>query len=158
MADFYFYGSHEDSLAVLRALLEKGDIVATANTNYPTRRLKSFRRLSPALLEALAINSMLFLTGPFSKAPLRLWKLDGGKYAGTYCIEQRHGGPALAISMPICKKLDGVIWHLRRGELYYQKHYFDDASQQWLRPSDELKAWHAALVKRIKPALKRTRI
>src|SRR5262249_6524940 len=96
--------------------------------------------------------------GPFSKAPLRLWKLDGGKYAGTYCIEQRHGGPALAISMPICKKLDGVIWHLRRGELYYQKHYFDDASQQWLRPSDELKAWHAALVKRIKPALKRTRI
>jgi hypothetical protein len=158
MAEFNFYGSQEDAMAVLRNVLEPGQVEVVPDLSHTSAKPKLFRKATAELLHALTINRGMYLTGSFSRNPLFLKKITRGKYSGRFHIDLTRGGPAMSLALPFCKKLEGEMWHLGPGSLFYPRCYWDDAITQAIRPSDELKAAYTSLVKIIKSALLRRHI
>lgn len=157
MAQFDFYGNDTDSLAALHALLDPGDVRVTPSLNYHTAHPRSYRGVENELLEALKINRRLFITGRFSKRPLHLEQVEGGDYSGTYVITEREGGPALSISLPMAKRLDGKICHLGPGDLFCHNVFWDDDGTEYKAP-DDIKQAYVTLRKRLKSVVKRRHI
>jgi len=157
MAEFHFYGSDHDSLRVIDAILDGGDIWLTSSLNYPTRYAKAFSKVENGLLESLKVNRRLNITGSFSREPLRLQEVKGGKYDGTCIVEERLGGPAMSISLPMCKLLDQNMYHLGPGSLFCQNVFWGDDGGEYNAPT-EVKAAYAILRKRIKSVLCRQRV
>jgi len=159
MAEFHFYGSEADSLAILEAILDTGEFHVTPDLHYPTRRVKSYRNVTPELVDAFAVKRGLYITGSFSLEPLHIEKVKGDADTETfYYIDQTFGGPALSITLPNCKKRDNIKWHLGPGDIFYPRSYWDKAITHPIRPSDAVKSAHVRLVKLAKSFLVRRKI
>lgn len=157
MAEFHFYGSDNDSRRIIDAIFDCGDMRLTPSLNYPTRCPKAFCKIEDGLLEAIAVNRRLYITGAFSRQPLRLQEVKGGKYDGTYVVEGRLGGPAMSISLPMCKLIEQNMYHLGPGNLFCHNVFWSDDGGEYKVPAD-VKAAYAALCKQIKSALERHRV
>ena len=158
MAEYHFYGAQEDTLRVLAKILEDGAYWLIPSTNYLEKKVKAHTAMSPDLLHALSINRRLYIGGFFSRQPVCFMKLDGGKCAGTYVVDQKRGGPLLSVSLPMCKKLDEKIWHLGPGDLFCPPYFWDDAAHKGIAPSPETKKVYAHLKKLIKGTLRQATI
>jgi hypothetical protein len=157
MAEFHFYGSDCDNRRIIDSILDFGDIRLTPSLNYPTICPTAYSKVEDGLLEALTVNRRLYITGSFSREPLRLQIVKGGKYDGTYVVEERLGGPAMSISLPMCKVLDNVMYHLGPGTLFCQNVFWSDDGGEHKAPT-EVKAAYVALRDRIKSQLGRHQI
>jgi hypothetical protein len=158
MAEFNFYGSLKDSVWVLERLTQQGDLSLTPCLNFATRHPSSYHRLDQGLLKALNINRRLFITGPFSRAPLSLREVKGGEYSGTFSIDETRGGPALSITIPMCQQRDDKLWYLAPGDVFYPPEYWDDASNQPVIPTLAVKEAFSAIVGVIKSQFRRVKI
>ncbi len=158
MAEFHFYGSYDDTLQILQALLRYDGIAFTPRLNYPGPIPPSFHDVTNELRDAIHINRGLILTGPFSETPLVLQEITGGKYDGTFVLDTTRGGPFLELELPMCKKLDGVHWHLGPGSLFHPREFWDESGNNRIPLSGSSKAAYEFLVNAIKSVVRRKKI
>jgi hypothetical protein len=156
MAQFDFYGSQEDWYPVLEALLERPDIRLTPGRNYTTMHPKAYSEIDDSLRENLREVRRFFITGDFSKHPLWLREYRRTDYAGVYSIDERRGGPALSLTLPMCNKLDERFLYLGPGDLFCHNIFWSD-DDEYKAPPD-VKAAYVELRKRVRSRLKKRQI
>lgn len=101
MRQFDFYGSWDDSFAILAAILATGKAVAFYSKPYLEPKARFFDRLTPELEEIAMARGGLYLWLPgISSLPLRFGQWDSGIYAGQYFV--LGGGPYLDLALPGC--------------------------------------------------------
>jgi hypothetical protein len=139
MPEFHFYGSTLDRKTILEGLFGLG-FRAIPNRNFPDETLVEFRSVSEELVQATAVNKLLYVSGPFTTRPPALTKIESGAYKGTYVIEAtlKNGGPLLALSLPSCVTEGGRI-RLGPGSLFHPREFWDDGITQPVPPSEELR-------------------
>src|SRR4051812_44477327 len=101
MREFYFYGSWDDSFAIIGAILDTGRVTAFASKPYMEPKARFFNKLTPELQEIARARGALRLWLPgISSFPLQFGRWDSGVYAGQYFVTD--GGPYLNLSLPGC--------------------------------------------------------
>ena len=102
MREFYFYGSWEDSFAILEAILGTGKALAFYDRPYPEPKARFFDKLTPELREIAGTHGGfgLWLPGISDPVPLRFARWDSGVFAGQYFVTG--DGPYLNLSLPGC--------------------------------------------------------
>lgn len=117
MSEFYFYGTHNDSLSLIERMLQGRDFWITPSINHSSKTPATHRCLSDDLRSALAINPRVFICGNFTSAPLQFSEITTGKFAGTFVVNQTVGGPYIIFTAGMFKKMDSNLWHLGPGVL-----------------------------------------
>jgi hypothetical protein len=166
MAQFHFYGSNVDTFEVLQVITEPGDIALTPALNYPTFRAKSFRSVEDGLLEALGKSPLLYVTGPFSLAPVKLRRSASNKSTGRWVINHRcentinekYGGPAFTLTIPLSLKRGKEMTRLSPGSLFRQRQFYNEETKQHSPVPDDLRSAYDDVLSRIKKVVKRRTI
>jgi hypothetical protein len=101
MREFHFYGSWDDSFAILEAILATGKATAFFPKPHPEPKVRFFDTVAPDLREVTQTGGQVHLWLPgISSLPLGFEQWDSGIYAGQYFV--LGGGPYLTLSLPGC--------------------------------------------------------
>lgn len=102
MREFDFWGSWDDSFAIVAAILSTGKATAFADKPYAEPRAQFFDKLTPELQEIARTQSTLYLwlPGISDSIPIQFGRWDSGIYAGQYYVTG--SGPYLNLTLPAC--------------------------------------------------------
>lgn len=101
MREFDFYGSWDDSFAIVAAILATGKATAFYDLPYLEPKARFFDNLTPKLREMAVKRGGILLWLPgISSLPLRFGIWDTGVYDGKYYVDG--GGPYLNLALPAC--------------------------------------------------------
>ena len=102
MRQFDFWGSWDDSFAIIAAILGTGKAVAFPSKPYKEPKARFFDKLTPELQEIAKDRGKLFLwlPGISDPIPIQFERWDSGIYAGQYFVTD--DGPYLNLALPGC--------------------------------------------------------
>jgi hypothetical protein len=150
MAEFHYYGTFDESLAILGDVLSLGGLEALHD--HGVRRpedLPRFGLLTEELKDRLRLVPRYFIVGPFTGSPLSFDVLETGPYAGEYRIQETENGPVLRGWLAQLREIDGLPT-LCSGDFGHQRHYWDTRTNTGFWPPDDLKKSYAQIVRRMK--------
>ena len=147
MSEYRFYGSMEDRGKILEGLFSLGFRVIP-NLNYQDHTPTEFRDMNAGLAQAMSVNKLLYVSGPFTKHPPALSLIESGPFKGTHVIEAtlKRGGPILSLSLPSCTTERGRI-KLGPGSLFHPREYWIEDGTKLVPPSQELREGYRRLKK-----------
>lgn len=116
MRQFDFWGSWDDSFAIITAILSTGKALAFPDMPYAEPQVRFFEQLTPEFQTIARARGKLFLwlPGISDSLPIRFGKWDSGIHAGQYFVTG--SGPYLELVLPGCYREGGLI-QLRSGFL-----------------------------------------
>ena len=158
MPQFDYYGTWDDSVAVLRCLFEYDSIRVVHDTGiWQEPSPHYFHSLTDELLHLLEQRPFLFIYGQFSQFPPGFVLRDTGLDAGTYRLAINEGGQGLELGLPVCRKTEETV-ELGSRFLAYPAKFLNPETQIWEKPSTEVRAAFVELRSRMKKCLGRTKL
>jgi len=123
MRQFEFWGTWEDSFAIIAAILDTGKATAFRSKPYAEPQAQFFDRFTPDLREIARERGALYFWLPgISYFPLRFARWESGIYAGQYFVTG--GGPFLQLSLPACHE-EGGLTRLGCGDLSCDHEFYE---------------------------------
>ena len=154
MGKIEYFGTWEDSWAIVEDFFARGDLRAYWDVGrYDEPNAKPFTHLTPEVKALLRETRGLYIFGSFSTHPPLFRRQQTGIEAGKYFLSQGGGGPLISFFTARENVVDGQLL-LLDGDISTQP-YYELEPKCYVKPSDELKAAYADLVKRMKKHLVR---
>jgi hypothetical protein len=145
MRQFNYYGTWNDSLDVVQAILKRGDIRVIHDSGIWHRPVaKYFHVLTEELETLLKTRPFLFLYGKFSRFEPGFVLQENGPNAGTYWVSIKRGGPGLELGLPVCFENNGTIC-LGSRFLAYPAEYLNPETHLWERQCEEVRSTFSEL-------------
>lgn len=158
MPQFDFYGTWDDSIAVLRRLFEYDSIRVVHDAGIWQEPCPHyFYSLTDELLCLLEQRPFLFIYGQFSRFAPRFVRQDAGLNAGTYYLAINEGGPGLELGLPLCRKTAETI-ELGSRFLSCPPAFLNPETQTWEKPSSEVRSAFHDMRSIMKKCLRRTKL
>lgn len=156
MASFHYYGTLNDSLAILRVLTQQGLKLILEPEPQALPEAPTFDAVNDEAARILAFAPAFYLSGTFTRFPVPFTRLASGVAEGRYVVSALAQGPLLQACVARLRDVDGVPT-LLPGDVVYQLSYRHPETGAWERPSDELKrAYKDAVVAIKKQCIKTT--
>jgi hypothetical protein len=134
MAEFNFYGTHEDWWLYLDALVQRGGYTFVMDLWYKEPKVVSFTAPTDQVQGQILKRPVLYLwSDRYSKFPPYLEQLSD-----CAMIDRFNSGPALHLSLPSWYEKDGE-WRLGAGWLVYEQEYRDPRTGEWYKPPPAMK-------------------
>jgi hypothetical protein len=156
MPVFYYSATFDESIGILRNLCEHGFRIIPART-YDQPVATEYDQVTDELVEELREGPGFYLTGKFTRFPVRLMRLDAGPIAGKYVVDALTQGPVLEGLLARINLVDGKPTTLL-GYVSYQPQYKNPETGQWEKTSRETKAAYQAAVSITKKSLVKSEI
>jgi hypothetical protein len=152
MAQLDYFGTWNDSWAMLQDIFARGDIRAYWRGGpYERPEAEHFTVLTNGLKDCLRRTPVLYLFGSFSTHP-PLFQLHQGKaHDGKYFLFDNSGGPLISMMLANEGEVDGRL-KLLVGDVSTQPEY-ELAPDHYEKPTPALKAAYADIQKRMKKYL-----
>lgn len=139
MAEFQFYGTWDDTWAVLKAVLRRESIAFVADLAYHYPRPVWIRTLTSHAREMLHRRRRVYVFGEdFSTRPPCLVQQMTGSVAGKHFVYLAGGGQGLELALPN-SHLDEGVWQLDAGRLTYPHEFWNGERGRWEKPTTALK-------------------
>ncbi len=134
MAEFHFYGAHDDWWLYLSRLMDVGSYHAIADLWYNEPKFLQFSVLTADIKRILVERPHVFLWSPrYSRFQPRLTSTKRPDL-----IDPRYCGPCLDLALPACYRQAGR-WCLNFGSVSYEREYCNAETGEWYKPPPELK-------------------
>jgi len=136
MADFYFYGTWEDSWTYLETLIHLERFTFVVDMWYTEPVPLQFRTVTADVESIVRKRPRLYLwSDEYSQFP----PVFGNPTShGLMMIHLSEGGPALDLALPACFELKGKL-SVGIGSLGYQPQYQNPETGEWYKPPETLK-------------------
>lgn len=136
MAELQHYALFDESLDILRELMQHGFAVIPEEPILAEPRLARYEQYTDEIAEKLARYPCLLIEGTFTNHPLQFDRRSSGSAAGTY-YARLSIGPRIRWCV---SRMDMTDRSLSPGSLSHQSSYLDPQTKQWEPASEKLKA------------------
>ncbi|MEO8845444.1 MAG: hypothetical protein ABI591_34140 [Kofleriaceae bacterium] len=138
MSQIEYFATFDESIEILRALTAEGLQIIVEPELADTPHATSFTSVDDIVKGILALAPGFFLAGPFSRDDIAYSQLTGGTAKGKFAIDPLAGGPLLQCLAARVREVDGAPC-LLPGYFSYQDAYLNLRSNEWEKPTAELK-------------------
>src|SRR5262249_30147910 len=107
MPAFYYSATFDESLGMLRELCRLGYRVIPDRT-YDEPGAQEFAQVTEELIALVREGPGFYLSGSFTKKPVRLARIEGGSAQGKYAIDPLTLGPIIEGLLGRLNEVDGV--------------------------------------------------
>lgn len=152
MPELQHYGLSSECYEILRELMQQGFVAIPEEPILVEPKLKRYDRYTAEIAEKLERFSCVLLEGPFTKHPLEFKRRSSGTAAGTYYADP-DSGPRIRWCLPGLDTTNRS--RLTVGSISYLSSYRDPRTNQWERPSEELKKAYRSIIQTFKHHLVR---
>ena len=152
MPEFQHYALSSECYEILHELMQQGFAAIPEEPILVEPRLERYDHYTAEIAEKLERFSCVLLEGSFTKHPLQFKRRASGTAAGTYYAEQE-SGPRIRWCLPGLDRTDQP--RLTLGSVSYLTNYRDPKTNQWERPSEELKSAYKTIIETFKRHLVR---
>jgi len=136
MADFYFYGTWEDSWTYLETLARLERFTFVVDMWYTKPIPFQFRTLTDEIKSTVYKQRRVYLwSDEYSRFPPDFGEPTSN---GLMMIDPIGGGPALDLSLPACFEREGKL-SVGLGWFGYQLQYKNPETGEWYKPPEALK-------------------
>lgn len=158
MPQFNYYGTWDDSIAVLRCLFKYDSVRVVHDAGiWQQPSPHYYHSLTDELLHLLEQRPFLFIYGSFSQYPPGFVRRETGPEAGTYRLALNEGGPGLELGLPVCRQTHESV-ELGSRFLSYPAKFLNPETHLWEEPPNEVRAAFVEIRSRMKKCLQRTKL
>jgi hypothetical protein len=157
MASSHYYGTLNDSLAILAALAQQGLKLILEPEPQALPEAPTFASVNDEVARILSFAPAFYLSGSFTRFPVPFTRLDRGAAEGRYLVSALAQGPLMQACVARLREVEGVPT-LLPGDIAYQVSYRHPETGAWERPSDELKRAYKDAVRAIRKLCIRTTV
>jgi len=157
MAEFDFVATLDETWKILEIILKKEKVSFIPDIWFDLPKPIYFREINSTFKELSLKIGMIYIWGEeFSKHPLEFVFYDGDDelYKNKYRIVGSIGGPYLAFELPGEREYGNSI-SLFPGGISYDSWYYIKGTNQYIKPTDELKNAYKRICGYIKKQSKR---
>ena len=139
MTAFEYFSTFDESIDILRALTDEGMRLILEPELADTPHATTYAFIDEAVTRSLERAPVFFLAGPFTRYDIAFTQLTEGTAKGKYFIDVLAGGPILQCLVARVREDDGAPC-LLPGDFSYQPLYRNLETNEWEKPTAELKA------------------
>jgi hypothetical protein len=153
MPDFSYYGTFDESITILRDLVEQCRVTLIPDLGaFPEPLAPSYDAVTDEVFKQLRRRRVLFLAGSFTRHPPKMRRLEAGPNAGSYYISIPEGGPLIQMTLATVNIVDGQPT-LISGMVSQQKLYVDPVTGLSEPASPEVRQAFKEIVRTMKKRL-----
>jgi hypothetical protein len=139
MSMIEYFATFDESIEILRALTAVGLQLIVQPEFADTPNARTFTSVGDTVTRILERAPVFFLAGPFTRQDVVFTQLSGGTANGKFAINWLAGGPILKCLVARVGEVDDAPC-LLPGYISYQDAYRSLETNEWEKPTAELKA------------------